>query len=805
MLGFVKAQGPPPPSGNSIFITNSPSGTVCAGVSFQLDYDATGTFNPGNFFVVYISDSTGNFGQNPQAIGSIPAVNSGSISVTVPGNFLASANYQIYVASTDPVASSFFTPLQVNDNPVPVVSAAGPIAFCEGGSVDLTSTPGASYLWSTGDTTQSINISQTDSGVFVKVTNINGCSANSSLLDVIVFPNPDRPQITASGPLCTGSTITLSSDQTTDISWNTGETSADISVSSPGTYTVLYIDSNGCSGEGSFEVLQSTTPATPNLGGPYSVCGGTVDLDAGSYVDPVTYIWSTGETTQTITVTSTNNYSVTVSNADGCTAEAFAEVSILSPPDASITNSNGSSPLCSGASLTLSVSSQPGATYSWSNGATTSTTVITAGGNYSVTVTGSNGCSSSNSTSVNEISCVPATQLRVQDCGYLAFNLSSSIIADLVSGATQYQFEFSNAAGTTVLATVSNATRTLALSSVSPAIQWNTQYSVRVRAFTGTIPGPFGAACIIGTIPDPNSTVPTTQLRSLDCGSTSLSLTSIIQANPVTGATQYEFQFSQGSTVVSTKLQTSLQCNLGSLNPALNWSNTYSVRVRAYIGALQGTYGPACNITIIADPSVSGVPTTQLVAANCGRLNYSLSTGGCAAVAVTGASSYIFEFLQNGNVVGTRTAPTRICYFNQVVPALSSLQVYQCRVKVVIGGVTGNPGAICNVGFVPGSRFGTTAEDLELMPGEEGLLNPAFEVTMMPNPFQGQTLLQFNGRSENLQIRIFDLGGKLVAEERINGASQYYLGASLNKGVYILEVADSFGNVNRQKLVKSEE
>jgi hypothetical protein len=413
----------------------------------------------------------------------------------------------------------------VNDNPVPIVSAAGPIAFCEGGSVDLTSTPGASYLWSTGDTTQSINISQTDSGVFVKVTNINGCSANSSLLDVIVFPNPDRPQITASGPLCTGSTITLSSDQTTDISWNTGETSADISVSGPGTYTVLYIDSNGCSGEGSFEVLQSTTPATPNLGGPFSVCGGTVDLDAGSYFDPVTYVWSTGETTQTITVSSTNNYSVLVSTPEGCTAEAFAEVSILSPPDATITNSNGSNPLCSGASITLSVSSQPGATYSWSNGASTSTTVITAGGNYSVTVTGSNGCSSSNSTSVNEISCVPATQLRVQDCGYLAFNLSSSIIADLVSGATQYQFEFSNAAGTTVLATVSNATRTLALSSVSPAIQWNTQYSVRVRAFTGTIPGPFGAACIIGTIPDPNSTVPTTQLRSLDCGSTSLSLT----------------------------------------------------------------------------------------------------------------------------------------------------------------------------------------------------------------------------------------------------------------------------------------
>lgn len=802
-MGFVEAQGAPPPSGNSVFISNSP-GTVCAGTEFQIDYVASGTFDPGNFFVVYLSDSTGFFGQNPTPIGSIPAVNSGSITATVPSN-LSGAGYAIVLISTSPQVSSSPALLSVNSNPQASITASGPLTFCEGESITLSASPGDSYVWTTTETTQDITVSESTSGIFVKVNYANGCSSNSPLIDVVSNPLPGRPQITPSAALCTGTTITLSSNPSTDIVWSTGSTDASIDISTAGTYEVTVFDANGCTNTGSFEAVVSVTPAAPNLGGPYSQCGGSVTLDAGSYVDPVTYSWNDGATTQSLTVSATNLYTVTVSNADGCSSTGTASVSILDAPDATITNSLGSTPLCTGASANLSVPAQPGATYSWSNGGSSASTSITAGGNYSVVVTGSNSCTASNSVNVTEVNCVPATKLRTQDCGFLNFNLSSSIIADLISGATQYEFEISNAAGTTILANVLNATRTLALSSVSPAIQWGTQYSVRVRAFSGAIPGPYGAACTIGTIADPNSTVPSTQLRASDCGNSNLSLTSFIQANPVTGATQYEFQFSQGSTVVTTKLQSSLQCNLGSLTPALNWANSYSVKVRAYIGPLQGTYGAACNISIIQDPAISGVPTTQLVPANCGRLNYNLSTGGCAATAVSGASAYIFEFLQGSTVVGTRTAPTRICTFNQVVPALSSLQTYQVRVKVVISGVTGNPGALCTVGFVPGSRFGTTAEDLGLMPGEENLLPTGLDVVMMPNPFQGQTLAQFIGQSENLQVRIFDLGGKLISEERINGANQYFIGSNLSKGVYVMEVTDTFGNVNRQKLIKSEE
>jgi hypothetical protein len=790
-----------PPSNNTITIVSGPTSSLCAGSEFQVNYNTTGLFNPGNIFSVILSDPNGSF-ISSQAIGQIPAINSGSITALLPNNVFGSPLYRIQIASTSPATISNNIQIDVLDNPIPVITPSGPTTFCEGEAVTLSASFGDSFLWYNGETTQDITVFESTSDIFVKITYGNGCSATSGLLNVTVNPTPGRPSILPSGGLCSNDPISLSASPNTGILWSTGDTTETISVDTPGLYTLTFTDSLGCSNFTEYEVIAGTNPDAPNLGGPYNTCGTDVTLDAGSYTDPVSYLWSTGETTQSIVVSSTNNYSVVVTNAAGCTAEGSADVIISPVPASDITNSLGTTPLCSGATAILSVVSLPGASYLWSTGETTSSITITTGGQYDVTVTSGNGCSSNSSINVTEINCVPPTQLRSLDCGNLTFNLSSSIIADAVTGATQYEFEFRNAAGTTVLASALNPTRTLLLSTVNPAIQWNTQYSVKVRAYTGAVVGPFGASCIIGTIPNPNNTVPNTKLRTADCGNTSLSLTSIIQADAVTGATQYEFQFSQGSTVVLTRLIGSRQLNLS--GSGLNWGNTYTVRVRAYIGTLQGNYGSQCTIGIICDPAICGVPTTQLVAGNCGRLTYNYSTGSCAATAVASASSYIFEFLQNNVVVGTRNSPTRVCVFNQVLPALNPLQTYQCRVKVVISGVVGNPGPSCLIGFAAGTRFDLDSDD-EAGLNEENLAGSELEVSARPNPFTGQTQIQLMSASEFHAIRIFDMGGKLVHQETINGANQFLVGSSLVRGIYILEVADSFGNVSRQRLIKSED
>lgn len=80
----------------------------------------------------------------------------------------------------------------VSASPVVQISASGTTAFCSGGSVTLTATQGSAYNWSNGDTASSIQVTQ--SGTFhVTVTNPGGCNANvasTTPIDITVYPNP---------------------------------------------------------------------------------------------------------------------------------------------------------------------------------------------------------------------------------------------------------------------------------------------------------------------------------------------------------------------------------------------------------------------------------------------------------------------------------------------------------------------------------------------------------------------------------------------------------------------------------------
>src|SRR5207247_64985 len=136
---------------------------------------------------------------------------SGSYSVTVTGANGCSA-------------TSAATTVTVNPLPTPSVTASGPTTFCAGGSVTLTASSGASYLWSTGATTQSITV--VSSGSYsVTVTDANGCSATSDGITVSVDPLP-TPSIAASGPtaFCSGGSVTLTASSGASYLWSTGAT-----------------------------------------------------------------------------------------------------------------------------------------------------------------------------------------------------------------------------------------------------------------------------------------------------------------------------------------------------------------------------------------------------------------------------------------------------------------------------------------------------------------------------------------------------------------------------------------------------
>ncbi|WP_284651798.1 InlB B-repeat-containing protein [Flavobacterium terrisoli] len=130
----------------------------------------------------------------------------------------------------------------------PTISAGSATTFCAGGSVVLTSSSATGNTWSTTETTPSITVSA--SGSYTVTVTVNGCPSAASLpTTVTVNPLPAAPTITPSGSVtvCAGESITLSSSSATGNVWSTTATTQDITVSSTGTYTVHFVDGNGCS------------------------------------------------------------------------------------------------------------------------------------------------------------------------------------------------------------------------------------------------------------------------------------------------------------------------------------------------------------------------------------------------------------------------------------------------------------------------------------------------------------------------------------------------------------------------------
>ena len=275
----------------------------------------------------------------------------------------------------------------VNPIPTPTILASGPTTFCQGNSVTLNAGVYSSYLWSNGAITPTITV--ISSGIYtVTVTNAGGCTGTASQT-ITVIPSPN-PSITASGPtnLCTGNSVVLSAGIYPSYHWSNGATTAAITVSTSGTYNVTVTNGNGCTGTASQVVVVSQNPVpTITANGPTTFCqGSSVILDAGLYS---TYHWSNGITTETISITASGTYFVTVTTADGCTGIGSQTITVNANPTPIITP-NGPTTFCQGGSVTLNAGVY--SSYIWSNGESTQTIIASTGGIFSVTVTNANGC-----------------------------------------------------------------------------------------------------------------------------------------------------------------------------------------------------------------------------------------------------------------------------------------------------------------------------------------------------------------------------------------------------------------------------
>lgn len=307
------------------------------------------------------------------------------------------------------------------------ITPSGPLTFCTGGSVTLTAAAGqTAYAWSNSSSSQAITVST--SGTYTVTATNGSCTATSSAT-VNVTGSSLSPTVTPSvSNICPGGDATLDAGAGyTTYAWsNAGNTQA-ITVNTAGTYTVT-VTQGGCTGTssatvnvGNFPVAVSVTPA-----GPITACDGDqVTLDAGGGYDA--YSWSGGGLNQTVNVTTSGSYVVTVQD-NGCVGRDTVVVTFNPIPSASITPSSPVN-ICSNQTATLDAGSGF-SSYLWTNGSTTQSIVVSNAGTYDVTVTQS-GCTGGSTGAITvNVTATPDATITVIGGNMLSVS----------SGASSYQW-----------------------------------------------------------------------------------------------------------------------------------------------------------------------------------------------------------------------------------------------------------------------------------------------------------------------------------------------------------------------------
>jgi len=312
--------------------------------------------------------------------------------------------------------------VNINSLPAaPTISNSGSTTFCDGTSVILTSSETGGNDWSTAQTTDAIIVST--SGTYsVTYTDVNGCQATSAPLTITVNPNPIIGLGNVSDPTACATatgTIEITGSGIGDISWTGSSTGTFTSVTLPytgngfaaGFYNVMYTDANGCaSNTESASLSDPTPPTTPVItaSGATTFCeGGSVVLTSSAASGNT---WSTTDTGASITVTTSGSYGVTVTE-NGCSATS-TPVSVVVNPNPTqpvISADGGGTEVCIGDTVILSSSYTSG--NEWSNLETTASIVVVATGDFDVTHTDANGCSSTStlvSVLVNDLPIVDA-------------------------------------------------------------------------------------------------------------------------------------------------------------------------------------------------------------------------------------------------------------------------------------------------------------------------------------------------------------------------------------------------------------
>jgi uncharacterized protein (TIGR02145 family) len=385
----------------------------------------------------------------------------------------ASGDYIRHIHTANDLDTTYHLHLTLYPTLTATISYSDGCHGANNGFVEVTATGGSNsytYLWNTTDQQTSARLENLEAGEYVvNVTDAVGCSVTAS--QTLTEPEELTASLTAGEIACNGGTTNITNTveggtPTYSYSWGGGETSQNLSNVTAGTYNVTVTDANSCTATAAITISEPTL-LTLSLSATEIACnGGTASITSSisGGTPTYTYSWSTGVSSQNLTNVTAGNYSVTVTDANLCTATASITISEPALLSASLTATEIA---CNGgtANITNTVSGgTPTYTYSWTGGATSQNLSGVSAGTYNVTVTDVNSCSATASVTINE----PEELTASLSAGEIACNGGNTNISSTVEGGTTpYTYIWSNGSSAQEVSNVTAGTYSVTIRDVN--------------------------------------------------------------------------------------------------------------------------------------------------------------------------------------------------------------------------------------------------------------------------------------------------------------------------------------------------
>lgn len=387
---------------------------------------------------IFISNNPGNLSVNSSFTNENCSNADGSITLSVTGgqtpyNFTWSPNVSSTTSAVNLSAGTYlYTVADINGcqitDSVIINNSPGTLAvsnasitneLCDNdaGAIDITVTGGAmpiDYLWNTGATTE--DLASLNQGTYsCTITDGNGCTINTGNYTVSNASGTltvDDVQVIdeSCGNNLGAINITIIGGQTPyTYLWNTGATTEDLLTGlSSGNYNCTITDNNGCEVQVNATV-QNTSGSLYTSGDVLNneTCNGSngaININPQGGTGGYSFVWSNGAVTEDISGLSAGNYSVTISDGGGCSIVKHYTV-VNNGSNFNITNTSITNEICGNNAGAINISVQGGDapfSYAWSNGSWSQDLYNISSGNYSVTITDVNSCTTNGTFVVGE-------------------------------------------------------------------------------------------------------------------------------------------------------------------------------------------------------------------------------------------------------------------------------------------------------------------------------------------------------------------------------------------------------------------